>query len=219
MPGAWGPFVAAIVVALIILGGLYSIARNLAVLLAETARGQQSKAWYDRPYLFRVVASAFTLFWLFGPYQALHLNAGQVQALGFSLYLIAAAAWLWLLRISFLDGIPQHLLKLGPAWGRGLGWQGHLGITYLVQLLCAAGVGLGFTLLGASSFHTSAPKVPIALIVVVPFLLITAAVSSWRISLLAGPDHTVGERLLHVIGGRDAGPPHAHSDAPPETPA
>lgn len=216
-----GQIIAAVIVALIMLGGLYAIARNTFVFLADALRGHQGSAWYDRPYLFRALAWIFVLAWLFGPYTSLGLDAGQRQALAFSLYILTAAAWLWVLRISFLDGIPQQQFRLGPSWGKRMGWTGHTVITYIVQLVAAAGIGVLFTLLGSGKLfgidpNTTAAK-PLFFVVALPFLLLTGLMSMWRVSLLMGPEHhSVREQVRHLVGGREAGPPHAHSD--PEGP-
>jgi hypothetical protein len=189
--------------ALIILGGLYAIIRNLGIFLVGVARGQQGKSWYNRPYLFRALAWCFTLFWLFGPYYSpynvFQLTHDQSNIVAFTLFLLAAAAWLWIERISFLDGIPQQELPNGPAWAQRLGWEGHATLTYLIQLACAAALGLLFVAFAKSG---------LVWLVILPFLIGTAGMSFWRFTCMTGEDHTLGEKLQHALGGRDAGPPH-----------
>lgn len=203
-----GPYIGATIVSLVILGGLYAIARNLVVFIVDLMHGHGNKAWFDRPYLFRVLAWVFTLFWLFGPYKSLHISTFQTQALSFALYVCAAAAWLWLLRIGFLDGIPQTLFNQGPAWAKHLGWHGHAAITYGIQLICAAGIGLVFVLVGSQQLAGIPARSPLVFLLVLPFLLGTAAMSLWRISSLTSQIHTLPERVAHLVGGRDAGAPH-----------
>jgi hypothetical protein len=217
-----GHIIAAIIVALVMLGGLYAIARNTAVFLVDALRGHPGKAWYDRPYLFRALAWIFTLFWLFGPYTSLPLNDSQRQILAFALYILTAAAWLWILRISYLDGIPQQQLVRGPSWAKGMGWHGHSLLTYLFQLVAAVGIGVLFNLLGSHQLFGLDPNdpssKPLFFLVALPFLLLTGLMSLWRVSLLLGSEpHTLGEQVQHLVGGRDAGSPHPTiTNTPPE---
>ncbi len=192
--------VGAVITSLIILGGLYAIARNLFVFFVDQVRGHPGTWWFDRPYLFRSLAWTFTLFWLFGPYDVLQLGTQGLRWLAFGFYIVAAAAWLWILRVSFLDGIAQRGLKSGPSWARWLGFGGHATLTFLIQLVCAGALGYVFLRAGLSS--------PLVWVVVVAFLIGTAGMSLWRMSVLIGPGHTFGERMQHVLGGREAGPPH-----------
>jgi hypothetical protein len=200
--------IGATIAALIILGGMYAIVRNLAVFFLDMFRGFGGKAWYNRPYLFRALAWAFTLVWLYGPYagkyDALHLSVDQQRGVTLGLYLAAAASWLWLLRVSYLDGIPQHFLHLPTRGQRGISWHGMGNVTYLLQLLCAAALGVLFVYFSGDINAIILQVAALALVV------ITAVLSLWRTSYLAGMEHTFRETAIHVFGGRDAGPPHAH---------
>ena len=202
-------FVAAIIRALIILGGMFAITRNLGIFFAGELIGHSGKRWFDRPYLFRALASAFTLFWIFGPfvpqYNVFHLTITELRTASLALYLLAAAAWLWIERISFLDGIPQQELPQGPAWAHWLGWQGHASLTFVIQFLSAAALGILFVVFGNSALRW---------LVVLPFLIGTAGMSFWRFTTLTGDNHSLGERLQHVLAGRDVGPPHDPSRDP-----
>jgi hypothetical protein len=206
--------IGALIRALIILGGLFAIARNLGIFFIGGLRGHSGQRWYNRPYLFRALAWTFTLFWLFGPYygtsNVFQLTENQTRITSFVLFLLAAAAWLWVERVSFLDGIPQQILPAGPAWARGIGWEGHATLTYLIQLVCAAAFGLIFVTFGVTA---------LAWLVVLPFLIGTAGMAFWRFSCMIGPDHTFGETVQHMLGGRDAGPPHQHEAEPAVVPA
>ncbi len=218
----YGHIIAAVFVALIMLGGIFAIARNTVIFLVDTLHGNAGKAWYNRPYLFRGLAWFFTLTWLFGPYTSLGLDTTQQQIMAFALYIVVAASWLWVLRVSFMDGIPQRQFKLGPAWGIRLGWSGHATITYLFQLLSAAGIGVLFVLLGANRLlglnPTDPSSKPLFFLVVLPFLIIIGLMSMWRVSLLmGGVTHTPIEAVQHIIGGREAGPAHTPTDATTES--
>ena len=196
-------YIGTVIAALIILGGLYAIARNFAVFFIDILRGSGGKQWFNRPYLFRALAWAFTLFWLYGPYTDLHLTQTNERILAFGFFIFASAAWLWVLRVSFLDGIPQQELSSGPAWAKGIGWNGHATLTYLIQLVCATILGLIFVSFGKDS--------PLYWLLVIPFLIGTAGMSIWRISTLTAPGETLGEHLQHALAGRDAQHPQ-HND-------
>lgn len=207
--------IGAVITALIILGGLYLILRNITLFLTDALRGHPGSAWIDRPYLFRAIASTATLFWLFGPYRgandALHLTGNQQQWVAFSLYLTAAAAWLWILRINFIKNIPADLLPQRTRQPGRLSWQGIGVIGYLAQLVLAAGVGALF------AFGPGGAQSILVRLGVLVLLLASAFTSLWRISFVAaGPDHTFAQRLQHVVGGPTAGPPHAPPEATEE---
>jgi hypothetical protein len=203
--------IGAIIRALIILGGLFAVARNLGIFFIGGLRGHAGQRWYNRPYLFRALAWTFTLFWLFGPYYTpnniFQLTESQTRITSFALFMLAAAAWLWVERISFLDGIPQQILPKKPAWARWLGWEGHATLTYLIQLVCAAAIGLLF-------ISVTSKSIALAWLAVLPFLIGTAGMAFWRFTCMVGPDHTFGEVMQHVLGGRDAGQPHHHEPEP-----
>lgn len=201
-------FVGAIIAGLIILGGLFAIVRNLVVFFIDLLRGADGKPWSDRPYLFRALAWIFTLVWLFGPYagryDVLHLTHEQQQFTTLGLFVLTAAAWLWVLRVSFLDGIPQQLFHLRTRQTPAMSWQGIGTLTYLFQLLCAIGLGVLFVFV-AQDINPIVTQV-----LVVVLLLGTGFMSVLRMNYIAGADHTLGEKIQHVLGGRDAGQPHEH---------
>ena len=220
MPTSVTHIIGAVITALIILGGLYAILRNFAIFLVDGLRGHPGKAWYNRPYLFRAIAVTATLFWLFGPFyganDVLHLSADQQHITLFALYIVAAATSLWVLRIGFLDRIPQSMLHLRTNRRGFISWGTLAIVSYLIQLACAVAVGLLFAFApgGSQSLGVRA--------LVLVFLLASAFTSLWRMSYLAGPDnHTLTQQMEHVLGGRDAGPLHTHTttDAPAPPPA
>jgi hypothetical protein len=196
--------IGAIISGLIILGGLYAIIRNFAIFLFHITIRQRTKPFYNQPYLFRTLAWIFTLFWLYGPYSSLHFSQEGEKWLAFTFYMLAAVNWLWVARVSFLDGIPQQEFQLGPSWAHVIGWQGHATITYLIQVMCAAGLGFIFISVELSSILRWA--------LVVLLFLISIILSTWRISIQTGHDHTLSERLQHALGGREAGPPHTSAE-------
>ena len=217
--------IGAVITALIILGGLFTIIRNFARFLIDSLRGHPGKAWIDRPYLFRAIAATATIFWLFAPYHdtnnTLNLDASQQQWASFGLYLTAAAAWLWMLRISFLNSIPAEMVPLRTKQKGRLSWQAVGVIGFLVQLLFAAGVGALFAFTtnieALFAFIPSGVLSVLERVAIFVLLLASAFMSLWRTSFAAaGPDHTFAERLQHVVGGPAAGPPHAQAETQEE---
>lgn len=214
--------IGAVVTALIILGGLFTILRSFARFLADSLRGHPGKAWLDRPYLFRAIATTATLFWLFAPYHgannALALDDSQQQWTSFGLYIVAAVAWLWMLRISFINSIPADMVPLRTKQKGRLSWQAVGAIGFLVQLIFAAGVGALFAFTtnieSALAFIPSGLLSVLERVAVLVFLLASAFMSLWRTAFAAaGPDHTFAERLQHVVGGPTAGTPHTNVEA------
>lgn len=196
--------IGAIISALIILGGMYAIVRNLFVFLVDEVRGHPGKAWYDRPYLFRMLAWAFSLLWLFGPYEALNLGDEGRRLATYAAYVLSAASWLWVARVSFLDGIPQHLFHLRTRQTKEMSWHSLAGLTYLGQVLFAAAFGALFIFITADSTFVEV----IVRVAAFVFLIGTAFMSLLRMDYLTGVDHSFTESMQHVIGGRDAGQTH-----------
>lgn len=200
-----GAIVGAVIAALVILGGLFSALRYLVLFLVDQLRGHPGQAWFNRPYLFRSIAFTATLFWLYGTNftaTALQFGAEQQRLASFVLYLVAAACFLWTLRISFLNSIPAEVRAV-RARGSGLtGWGMLAGSSFLVQVVCAAGVGALFAFPPANLPWYG---VVLARLGVFVLLIISALASLWRTSYLAGPaHHTLSQRWEHVIGTHDA---------------
>ncbi len=215
--------IGAVFTALIILIGLYTILRSFTLFLVDGLRGVPGVAWYNRPYLFRAIAVTATLFWLFGHFKgqqdSLHLPAEQQRLVLFGLYVLAAAAGLWVLRIGFWRSIPAAMRPLRTNRPGYISWGTLAGVSYLIQLACAVAVGALFVFApgGAESW--------LVRIAVFAILLISAYTSLWRMSYLAGPDNdALRAQMDQVLGGRPAAPvvaspaavvpPHASTAAP-----
>jgi hypothetical protein len=189
----------AIISGIIILGGVIAVFYNLERFFIDELRGHRGKSFFERPFLWRAIASAFTLFWLFAPYSQIGLDDSQRRLLAFALFMIMAAAWLWLVAVGYLAGLSPQQRQVGPAWAHGLGWSGHLALSYLLQLVCAAALGY---------LYVQFSNTQLLWILLVPFLIGTIGVSSWRMALLT-PNHTLAQRMQHVLGGHDPVPPHS----------
>ncbi len=204
--------IGAILAIIIILGAMYGIIRNVVIFLFDAMRGNASTPWFQRPYLFRALAWTATLFWLYGPYtgnnNVLQFTADQQHITAFALYVVAAAGWLWVWHINFINRIPQHMLNLRfGAHGR-TGWHWLSGQIYLVQLGIAIGVGALFA-------YAPVSISPILLRLAAFVLLLGSGFASlYRATYLIGPGHTLGERIQHAIGEHDTTQPAEIITAP-----
>jgi hypothetical protein len=200
--------VGAVIAALILLGGLYTILRNFTLFLVDSLRGHPGVPWFNRPYLFRALGVLALILWLYGPYSGvnntLQLTGEEQRLTAFALYVIAAANGLWTLRISFLTSIPPALLPYRTHQRGRISWRDLATVSYLLQLVLAAAIGSLF------AFFPDGIQAILARIGVLALLLGSAFVSLWRTSYITavGPEHSFAERLQHVVGGPDAGPPH-----------
>ncbi|MBA3825821.1 MAG: hypothetical protein H0X24_18215 [Ktedonobacterales bacterium] len=198
--------IGAVITALIILAGLYTVLRNFTLFLVDGLRGLPGVAWYNRPYLFRAIAVTATLFWLFGPFygkqDSLHLPTDQQRFVLFALYVLAAAAGLWVLRIGFWRSIPAAMRPLRTNQPGFISWGTLAAVSYLIQLTCAITVGLLFAFAPGG---TGSWPVRIAVFAI---LLISGYTSLWRMSYLAGPDNdALRSQMEQAFGGRPAAPP------------
>lgn len=219
--------IAAVIAALIILAGLFSVARNLYLLITHRRQEPAQRAWFDRPYLFRALAWTATLLWLYGgefEKNMLNFSTDQVRVAAFVLYMIAAACFLWVLRGNFHNSLTPDLLAMRTRQRGVIGWRGIELTTYAIQLVFAAGVGTLFAFVDTSA----QPWWGIVLIRVGALALLIASgiANFWRTSYLAGPGkHTLRQRFEHVIGAHvpDVPPPSPAAvpapEAAPEAPA
>ncbi len=198
-----GHIIGAIVAAVIMLAGLYSILRNVVLFLADQLRGHPGTWWVDRPYLFRAIAWTATLFWLYGPAfesTALGFQENQQRISVFVLYMIAAASFLWVLRVGFINSVPAAIKPIRTRKAGIMSWNAIAATTYVVQLVLAAGIGAVFAFVegtGQPWWMTVLTRVGVLVL-----LVASALVSLWRTSYIAGPEpHTFRQRIDHVIGG------------------
>jgi hypothetical protein len=212
------------IAALIILAGLFSVARNLYLLVAHSRRGQDHRAWFDRPYLFRALAWTATLFWLYGgefEKQALHFSPDQVRVAAFALYMVAAACFLWVLRGSFHNSLTPELLAVRTRQRGVIGWRGIEWITYIIQLIFAAGIGALFAFVQANGQPWWATV--LIRLGALALLIASGIANFWRTSYRAGPGkHTLRQRFEHVIGTHAPDvtqPPAPPAPAPSAAPA
>jgi ABC-type amino acid transport system permease subunit len=221
--------VGAILGIIIILGAVFGILRNVTIFLIEAVRGDTNRPWFQRPALFRAAAWTATLFWLYGPYtgdnNVLHFTADQQHNTAFALYVIAAACWLWVWHVNFLNGIPQNMLHLRFGARGGTGWQWLSGRIYLVQLIIAIGVGTLFVY-APNWISAYTPNwlpgwvLPVLARVVALILIGGSAIASiYRATYLIGPGHSLNERIQYAIGEYDAQHPAQTTAAPGESPA
>ncbi len=185
--------IGAVISSIIILWGVIAIARNLFAFITHFLDFESQEHWFNLPHGFRAAAWTFSLFWLFLPYDNLHIARASNQKLAFVLYLLAALAWLWTQRISFLNNLPADVRKEGVCWGKSLGWNGHLFITYLIQAICAASLGIIFLLFGAQSY--------LLLLMLIPLVIGTVGVGLWRLSLSETDTFALRDRLYSSIRG------------------
>ncbi len=185
--------IGAVISSLIILWGFVAIARNLFAFITHLLDVESQQHWYNLPHGFSAAAWTFSLFWLFLPYDNLHISRTSNQKLAFALYLLAALAWLWTQRINFLNNLPADVRKEGVCWGKSLGWNGHMFLTYLIQAVCAAALGVIFLLFGSQSY--------LLLLMLIPLVIGTAGVSLWRLSLSETDSVTLPGRLYSSIRG------------------
>jgi hypothetical protein len=204
--------IGAVVAAIIMLAGLYSILRNVVLFLNDQLRGHPGKWWVDRPYFFRAVAWTATLFWLYGPTfaaTALGFNENQLRIGVFALYMLAAASFLWVLRVSFINSIPATIKPIRTRQAGIISWNGIALSTYLVQLVFAAGIGAIFAF--ADGTNQAWWMLVLGRLAVLVLLVGSALASLWRTSYIAGPEpHTFRQRMDHVIGGTEGGHPAAN---------
>jgi hypothetical protein len=210
--------IGAVLTALIILAGLYTVLRNFTLFLVDGLRGQPGVAWYNRPSLFRAVAVTATLFWLFGPFtgkqDTLHLPIDQQRLIVFGLYVFAAAAGLWVLRIGFWRSIPTAMRPLRTNQRGYLSWGAIAAVSYLTQLTCAIVVGVLFV------FAPGGTESWFVRIAIFAILLISGYMSLWRMSYLAGPDNdALRAQMEQAFGGRTASPTATSATAPITTEA
>jgi hypothetical protein len=204
--------IGAVVAAIIMLAGLYSILRNVVLFLNDQLRGHPGKWWVDRPYFFRALAWTATLFWLYGPTfaaTALSFNENQLRLSVFVLYMVAAASFLWVLRVSFINSIPATIRPIRTRQAWIISWNGIALSTYLLQLVFAAGIGAIFAF--ADGTNQAWWMLVLGRLAVLVLLVGSALASLWRTSYIAGPEpHTFRQRMDHVIGGTEGGHPAAN---------